>query len=327
MSAAADAVRGAYDLEADAPNHARAVALATMRELRDPRGFYALTYRVERDRMAMTHVASSVGMERTQRLGAPPGPVARIFRHGPVAASWTDVIEERWVPRAFGPVGRLVYRAAFDTTEIFTLVARVTPETGMLLGFPLASPTRTPPRARARIRHVAAHLVSGLRLRGETERAEADAVLSPSGRLVHAESAEARATSAREQLTEAVVARERALAGGADDDAGRALDAWAALVDGRWSLVDVVESDGRRYVVARPNPPGLRDPRALSPRERDVASRLVHGHSNKYIAYELGLSVGRVGQIASSIARKLGARSRADAVRVLRAAWGTRWRG
>jgi hypothetical protein len=30
----------------------------------------------------------------------------------------------------------------------------------------------------------------------------------------------------------------------------RALQLWRALVDGRWSLVDSFETDGRRYVVA-----------------------------------------------------------------------------
>jgi len=38
---------------------------------------------------------------------------------------------------------------------------------------------------------------------------------------------------------------------GAETAKEAALDAWSALVDGRWSVVDHFESDGRRFLVAR----------------------------------------------------------------------------
>jgi hypothetical protein len=41
----------------------------------------------------------------------------------------------------------------------------------------------------------------------------------------------------------------------------------------RWSLVEAFESDGRRYLVARKNDPKVDYPRALSERERQVATR------------------------------------------------------
>jgi DNA-binding CsgD family transcriptional regulator len=45
------------------------------------------------------------------------------------------------------------------------------------------------------------------------------------------------------------------------------------------------------------------------------------GHSNKLIAYELGLSVGTVSAYLARATRKLGLDSRLDVVRLCRASW------
>ena len=52
-------------------------------------------------------------------------------------------------------------------------------------------------------------------------------------------------------------------------------DARAALLEGRWSLVDRFDSDGRRFIVAYRNPPGVLNPRRLTAREREVAARIL----------------------------------------------------
>jgi DNA-binding NarL/FixJ family response regulator len=85
-------------------------------------------------------------------------------------------------------------------------------------------------------------------------------------------------------------------------------------VDGRWSLVDRFESDGRRFMVAHRNEPDVRDPRALSKRERQVVAFAATGHSNKLIGYELGVSPSSVAKHLGVAARKLGVRSRAELV-------------
>ncbi len=46
-----------------------------------------------------------------------------------------------------------------------------------------------------------------------------------------------------------------------------ALQLWQGLVDGTWSLVDRCEAAGKRYILACCNEPGVRDPKALTPRE------------------------------------------------------------
>jgi DNA-binding NarL/FixJ family response regulator len=70
---------------------------------------------------------------------------------------------------------------------------------------------------------------------------------------------------------------------------------WQAMVSGRWSLLDHFDSDGRRYVLAHRNDPQVPDARGLTLRQRQVIAYAALGHSNKVIAYELGLSASTVG--------------------------------
>ncbi len=144
--------------------------------------------------------------------------------------------------------------------------------------------------------------------------AYAEAVMDPSGRLLDAEG-EAQDGAARERLRRAAVAVDRARAGllrsGVDDDA---LGQWQALVDGRWSLLDRFENDGRRFLVARRNAPGTMPIPLLDERERAVLGYRAAGHTLKLIAYEMGYSLGYTSRLAQNAMRKLGLTSPADLV-------------
>jgi len=108
-----------------------------------------------------------------------------------------------------------------------------------------------------------------------------------------------------ERLRAAVLARSRT------PDAELAVDpAWEAVLAGRWSLVDRFDTDGRRYVVAYRNPPGVLDPRRLTPREEGVAALAAIGHSNKEIASQLGVTPSTVATLLASALAKLGLLSR-----------------
>ena len=73
-------------------------------------------------------------------------------------------------------------------------------------------------------------------------------------------------------------------------DPAAALDHRSGLVQGRWSLVDYWDRDGRRFFAAHPNAPGVLDPPAL---EREGgALALIDGASLMEIAYSLGISAG-----------------------------------
>lgn len=95
------------------------------------------------------------------------------------------------------------------------------------------------------------------------------------------------------------------------------LEHWRALVLGRYSVVEVFDSDGKRFVVARPNVPrGRAADRAptLTEGERAVLAFFAAGASNKLIAYDLGLSPSTVSARLASAATKLGTRTHAELI-------------
>jgi DNA-binding CsgD family transcriptional regulator len=94
----------------------------------------------------------------------------------------------------------------------------------------------------------------------------------------------------------------------------RALDLWWALFDGRWSIVDHVDTDGKRFILARRNEVSLTKQLALSHSERLVLHYASWGHSNKLISYETGFASSTVSGMLRRALRKVGVRSRADLI-------------
>jgi DNA-binding CsgD family transcriptional regulator len=113
-------------------------------------------------------------------------------------------------------------------------------------------------------------------------------------------------------MRDAAVAIDRARGKLRRVDVDEALGEWKGLVDGRWSLVDKFDRDGKRFVLARRNEPGVRTLSPLSDRERQVVAYVALGHSNKLIAYELGIADSTVRVLVARAARKLGARTREE---------------
>jgi len=190
---------------------------------------------------------------------------------------------------------------------------------GCLLGLFAERPLTLTPPLRRSLERVSAHLLAGLRLRrwkDELAIERGDAVLDPDGRVVHAEG-DARERAAREALTEAAVRSERARGGLRSASPDEAVEIWAALVSGRWSLVDHWDTDGRRFLLARRNPPDVVDLKALTEPERQVIAHAALGHSNKLIAYELGLSASTVATHLAAALPKLGLASRTELIRFL----------
>jgi DNA-binding NarL/FixJ family response regulator len=94
----------------------------------------------------------------------------------------------------------------------------------------------------------------------------------------------------------------------------RALEVWEAVVDGSYSLVEWFDTDTRRFIVVRANPPGAYDPRGLTNQERDVAGHAALGEANKLIAFRMGVSPTRVSALLCSATRKLDLRNKAQLV-------------
>jgi DNA-binding CsgD family transcriptional regulator len=141
----------------------------------------------------------------------------------------------------------------------------------------------------------------------------AAAILDPSGRVQHAVGS-AKPRDAREVLRQAVLRVDRARGKLRREDAARALELWKGLVDAQWTLVDHFDADGRRFVVATKNPFLVNRSLRLTLRERQVAALVAAGHSNKLVAYELGISQGTVASTLSRALQKLGVRSRTELV-------------
>jgi len=91
-------------------------------------------------------------------------------------------------------------------------------------------------------------------------------------------------------------------------------------VAGEWSLVDVFERDGKRFVIARENAPDAPPAERLSARERAVAAYTALGHSQKHIGYTLGLAPATVSFHLTAARRKLGVASNVQLVAAL--GWG-----
>jgi DNA-binding CsgD family transcriptional regulator len=171
------------------------------------------------------------------------------------------------------------------------------------------------PRARATWNRIGTHLAASFRLQRALQAKEpsapTEAVLAPSGRVLHAEQP-AQDRVVRDALSGACQSIERARTRKGRQEGEISLSLWRSLVSERWTLVDTYERDGKRYVVARRNDVRLPRPDALSPRERQVLGFAVLGDSNKLIAYELGISASTVGVLLHRAAQKLGCHSRVE---------------
>jgi DNA-binding CsgD family transcriptional regulator len=193
---------------------------------------------------------------------------------------------------------------------------------GCLLVAPMRRMASLTPRRRIVLERLSAHLASGHRLRRVLRVSKvalldgAEAILDPAGRIAHAQG-EARSQDAREALQRAVlrIDRVRTRKAPPPDDA---LAMWSALVEGRWSVIDHFDSDGRRFFLAMHNAAPVPLHRRLSQRERQIAAYAALGHSNKLIAYELGLNLSTIATHLATAMTKLGLRHRSDLIVLMR---------
>ena len=208
--------------------------------------------------------------------------------------------------------------AMFGWRDIF-MIGGMDPEGyGIYLGAWLPKPTRLAPAVRATWSRVAVHRVTAQRLRRRLAGgADADAVLQPSG-TIEAARGEADGREARQALETAVRDLERSRAASGEREIEAAVKRRKGLVSARWSLVDHFESDGKRYLLARRNDAEVRGAEVLTLRERQAAGYAALGHSNKLIAYEMGVSPSTVGVLLHRAARKLDAQTRDELIAKLR---------
>ncbi len=234
----------------------------------------------------------------------PPSLLAQ--RYGPTAREFVGWHTSFWpgsqrlVTEAMCRSGHATVRALFGT-----LVFAVPGVSGLALVAPARRADARASRLRTRWLRVMTHVAAGLRLRQRLAASSSppEGVLTPEGRLLHAASMAQRARPALEQAIKDI---ERARGRLRKTAPHEALRLWQGLVAGRWSIVDWVDTDGRRYLLAHANGVSSRDPRALTGRELDIAEYLTQGRSTAEIAYALGLAEGTVNRGIRDVLRKLG---------------------
>lgn len=185
---------------------------------------------------------------------------------------------------------------------------------GLWLGAPMRSTRRATPQKMTLLSRLSAHLTAAARLRRrEADAREPAAVFSTNGALLHMKGAAP--AHHRDELRHAVTAFDKARARDAHRDIEMATRRWRPLVASSWSLLDEFDTDGKRFIVAVDNAPPTRARQgSLSEREHHVLTQASLGHSNKEIAYELGLSYATVRVLLHRAAKKLRTSTRAETI-------------
>lgn len=232
---------------------------------------------------------------------------------------------EAWLHLPVGMAARIPGMESFadafasfgGAKDVFAINGRDPRGFGVWLGAPVKKSRALREEELALYSRVSTHLAAGYRLRrtlaGTRVMDHAEAVIDASGSIVHAEN-DARDESALGLLRRAALQIERARSKQGRREPEPATRAWRGLVDGRWTLLDQFETDGKRFVVATRNEVALKKPRPLSARERQVLAYAAMGQSNKEIAYSLGLSAATVRVLLARASQKLGVRGRSEAV-------------
>lgn len=202
--------------------------------------------------------------------------------------------------------------------DVLGLYASRSARDGLVIATPSEHVVRVAPRTRAMLGTIADHLGAAQRFRARAANAaEApEAVLDGRGRLLHLEPAVERN---RDTLAQTIAALQATASLGSESPA-HAAALWSSLVKGEWSVVHHTDSDGKRLILARRNPPGRRDAASLTPGERSVAELFARGHSPKAIGYELGVSPAVISSRLQVAAHKLGLQSYHELVAIARGA-------
>jgi len=280
-------------------------------------GVFGLLQHLANDELETVHVAAK-GSDPTlallERLGNLEIPfdhlaVGPLTHSGSMREEFTNVAATETFDAAVAGIG---------VRDAAAHMARLGNEWFLTLVAPSREAVVATPARRRRWSRMTTHLATGLRLRQRLSElgTVAELVFDAKGRALHVEPSALEnhgTTRARmSQIADGVKAVERARGALRADDAELAMSLWTALIEGRWSLADRVDSDGKRFVLAFRNELGAPGPPELSPRERDVVAWAVGGASLKEIGYAMGLAISTVGEQLKRAMHKLRVTSRGE---------------
>ncbi len=310
-------VECAYDLEADEVDWRVAVATAVGAALADemvavwdyevPAGFD----RVEvRQPVFVNAGPEDLAAVAAATQNATPDSMAALFT-GPLVGAASETLGD---PVEDDP--RITDLAAVGVGDFIVFRAPALDRTGLAVAFLKRNVAVLSPSTRHALECVAVHIAAARRLRRRlrSSAGEPAAILDPCGRLLHVADEAAKAKRPRDALTEAVAQLSACRGRLRRENPEQALDLWQGLVRGRWSLIERIDTDGKRFLVARRNDEHAPDPRALTIPERRVAGYAALGHANKVVAYELGIAPSTVSRHLGNALRKLGLKSKVELV-------------
>jgi DNA-binding CsgD family transcriptional regulator len=209
--------------------------------------------------------------------------------------------------------GIVEYMAKVGARDLLTIVASDASGVGVLINVHLRSTFVLDRTASATFSQLAMHIASASQLR-ESEGADDVAVFRRDGTLVHADP-DVREAAAITPLRDVV----RAMTRLQTDRAGAApLAKVTSRVEAQWTVVAHFSDKSDEFVVARRNAapvlavPGMEK---LTPRECEVVSFLALGHSQKAIAYELGIAPSPVRVLIARARVTLGVKDTSELLR------------
>ncbi|MGE0784112.1 MAG: LuxR C-terminal-related transcriptional regulator [Sandaracinaceae bacterium] len=262
---------------------------------------------------------SSVSYRSSAAVQLPPGAVLDVVRNyrlelgSPEAALASRAANLCTASQTYRLKGEALARVAafppgFGIADCITLGVADPSGIGCALVGVLPEAAHVSLRDQARWGRVASHLAAALRLRERLRDAPTEASLDSADALIDPRTftfahvnEEARSHSDAIRAASTILAARHG-----STDAVRLVAAWRALVAGRWSLVDTFDTDGKRFFVLRKNEPTAQGPEPLTPTQRAIAAYIAMGHSNKAIAYHLGLSESTVSRTVAGICDRLG---------------------
>lgn len=205
------------------------------------------------------------------------------------------------------------YLEGARVVDMFGVLGHPTHDTAFALWTGVARRSDISRRARDALLRMRIHIEAGLRLRLNGA-SQVVAILTPTGRIEHL-TAKADGRHSCEQLMDHARAIETARTQLTPAEQERALGAWRALVAGRWSMIERVDTDGKRFYFAFENPPYAVQHRELSQVECSVIDMFARGHAGKYVAYALGIAESSVSRHLRSATARLGFREISDLLR------------
>ncbi len=214
---------------------------------------------------------------------------------------------------AFSPIEKVIKQLGFS--DIWGVCSMNPNALGIVFAIPISGKQEVKDVDRYAWTKVAVHIAAAyrlqLRLRRYPDFEDAEGIFRSDGSEVHLDGP---AIDEREALGRFIQTVDKARAHDYRSGDSTTLDIWEGLLRGRWSLVDHIDSDGARFLLAIRNDPEAQAPNTLSRREAQTASYAALGHMNKEIAYELGLDVSTVASHLSNALKKLGLESRTELV-------------